>query len=115
MATLSTHVLDTALGRPAQGIPVTIERFTGSGTPNKDSREWLVLGSGVTDADGRVKSLLPSSLVVGYFRMSFDTSTYNAGGFYPYVSIPFHVTDANAHYHVPLLLSPFGISTYRGS
>jgi 5-hydroxyisourate hydrolase len=115
MATLSTHILDTALGRPAAGIPVTIERFTGTGVPNKDSSDWLVLGSGITDADGRVQSLLSGPLEVGYFRMSFETAAYNAAGFYPYVSIPFHVTDASAHYHVPLLLSPFGLSTYRGS
>ena len=114
MSTISTHVLDTSLGRPAVGLPVTLERVDG---PGKLTR----LGGGTTDADGRVRELLPNgaSLEPGEYRLRFDTDAYlamtNRRAFYPSVQVDFRVWEGNAHYHVPLLLSPFGYSTYRGS
>jgi 5-hydroxyisourate hydrolase len=108
---LSTHVLDTATGLPAAGMQVRCERKDGSG--------WKEAGDGTTDADGRVKAVLSSPLVVGTYRLTFATGAWHAGrgskGFFPSVSIEFEVTDAGRHHHVPLLLSPFGYSTYRGS
>lgn len=100
MSTLSTHVLDTAAGRPAAGIRVTLE--TRAGDP---------LDEGVTNADGRVAGLGPDRLNAGDYLLRFDT----AGAFYPEVVIVFTVADAEQHYHVPLLLSPYGYTTYRGS
>jgi 5-hydroxyisourate hydrolase len=101
MATLSTHVLDTSLGRPATGVAVRLE-----------SRSGNVLDSGTTDADGRVGSL-GGELSLGEYVLRFDTAAYVAG-FFPEVVIVFTVAD-DRHHHVPLLLSPFGYSTYRGS
>jgi 5-hydroxyisourate hydrolase len=102
MATLSTHVLDTAAGRPAAGVAVRLE--TRSGEP---------LGEGVTDADGRIGSL-GGELDIGEYVLRFDTGAY-VDGFYPEVVVVFTVADADQHFHVPLLLSPYGYSTYRGS
>jgi 5-hydroxyisourate hydrolase len=100
---LTTHVLDTARGAPAQGVPVAVERLEGS--------SWKPLARGVTDADGRCPGLLkPGQLERGTYRLRFDVKT----PFYPYVEVVFDVSDAR-HHHVPLLLSPFGYSTYRGS
>ena len=101
MATLSTHVLDTALGRPAAGIAVGLE--LPSGEP---------LDSGTTDADGRVGSI-GGDLTLGEYVLRFDTASY-VDGFFPEVVIVFTVAD-DRHHHVPLLLSPYGYSTYRGS
>ncbi|WP_228500061.1 hydroxyisourate hydrolase [Nocardioides agariphilus] len=98
MATLSTHVLDTAAGRPAAGIAVRLENRAGE-----------VLDSGVTDADGRVGSL-GGELSLGRYALRFETN----GVFFPEVVVVFTVTDER-HHHVPLLLSPYGYSTYRGS
>jgi len=103
MSGLSTHVLDTARGRPAAGVPVTLER------------DGKVLTRASTDADGRVKTLLPGPLERGRYRLVFDTAAYAPDGFYPQVVVDFDVKDAAQHHHVPLLLSPFGYSTYRGS
>ena len=114
MATISTHVLDTARGVPAEGIGVRFEQLSGD-----DS--WLLLGSGTTDDDGRISNLIPTgaSLAEGTYRMSFATGPYleqtAGGGFYPHARIEFSVAQTSAHYHVPLLLSPWGYSTYRGS
>jgi 5-hydroxyisourate hydrolase len=112
MSLITTHVLDTSLGRPASGVPVLLERRTAEGS-------WSVLGRGVTDADGRSRDLLPGPLEAGTFRLTFETGAYFAAqgktGFYPTVSIAFQIVDASQHHHVPLLLSPFGYSTYRGS
>lgn len=112
MAGISTHVLDIARGNPAQGVSVRLERDDSSGT--------TILANHVTDADGRVKTLLEEvSLQVGTHRLVFDVGSYHAAqgvaGFYPEVSIAFTVRNAQEHHHVPLLLSPFGYSTYRGS
>jgi 5-hydroxyisourate hydrolase len=112
MSAITTHVLDVARGRPAAGVPVVLELIEKSGA----ARE---LGQGATDADGRLRDLLRETLRPGTYRLRFDTAAYfqgqNAAGFYPEVSISFEVRDAAEHYHVPLLLSPFGYSTYRGS
>ena len=105
---ITTHVLDTAQGRPARGIPVRLE-FSDGGS-------WREVGHGTTDDDGRLRTLTPAGPVTaGRYRISFDTAVYNPSGFFPVVEIQFTVTDGTAHHHVPLLLSPFGFSTYRGS
>lgn len=109
MSTLSTHVLNTALGRPAQGIRVVLER------------DGITLGSGVTDADGRVRDILTSDtqLDAGDYRLTFRVGEYFASAgtesFYNMIAVDFRVGAGPGHYHVPLLLSPFGYSTYRGS
>jgi 5-hydroxyisourate hydrolase len=114
MSTISTHVLDTALGRPAVGVRVILEQVDASGLT-------VSLGVGETDADGRLRDLLPSGRVLapGDYRLRFDTEAYFASSsresFYPSVMVEFRITGPAAHYHVPLLLSPFGYSTYRGS
>ena len=100
---ITTHVLDTAQGKPASGVPVRLELRAGSG--------WALVGHGTTDADGRLKTLGGGS--AGIYRLTFDT--HDRSAFFPEVSIVFEIADAAAHYHVPLLLSPFGYSTYRGS
>ena len=104
MSTLSTHVLDTATGRPAAGIAVRLE-----------TRDGDQLGEGVTDGDGRVGSL-GGELAQGAYVLRFDTGGYwsSGSGFYPEVVVVFTVAD-DRHHHVPLLLSPYGYSTYRGS
>jgi 5-hydroxyisourate hydrolase len=107
MGTLSTHVLDTALGRPAAGVVVVLEH------------EGEALGHDVTDDDGRVPALGPGPLAPGEYTLTFEVADYHAAtgqtGFYPRVRVDFVVTDGAGHLHVPLLLNPFGYSTYRGS
>ena len=113
MSAITTHVLDTAEGRPAAGVPVKLEMQDGAG--------WKPLGQGRTDADGRLRDLLPAEapLQPGQYRITFDTATYfhkgGIRGFFPEVEVRFQVDEEGGHYHVPLLLSPFGYSTYRGS
>ncbi len=115
MSRITTHVLDISRGKPARGVPVKLEVQT------LDHEEWSMIGSGETDADGRLKSLLPAdaSLAAATYRLTFDTQQYfDARGiesFYPQVCIVFSIRETTEHYHVPLLLSPFGYSTYRGS
>ena len=110
MSTVSTHVLDTALGQPAAGVPVRLERLADGGTP---------LAEAVTGQDGRVAELGPDGLGPGTYRVVFDTGAYfgrtGQRAFYPEVAISFLVEAADGHYHVPLVLSPFGYATYRGS
>jgi 5-hydroxyisourate hydrolase len=113
MKSISTHVLDISRGRPAEGVPVTLEKRDGSGG-------YAAVNSGRTDADGRVKGLVADGdLTEGTYRITFDTGAYFAAlkveAFYPEASIVFVIRDAAAHYHVPLLLSAYGYSTYRGS
>ena len=114
MSTISTHVLDTALGRPAAGVRVILEQVDGAGVP-------VSLGVGETDGDGRLRDLLPKgqTLAPGDYRLRFDTGAYFAASkretFYPSVMVEFRIVGPAAHYHVPLLVSPFGYSTYRGS
>lgn len=112
MKSVSTHVLDIHRGRPASGVPVTLDRKEGSA--------FARVKETTTDADGRVKELVPEGqLTAGTYRITFDTGSYfaaqNLEGFYPEASIVFVVRDAASHYHVPLLLSAHGYSTYRGS
>lgn len=113
MSAITTHILDISAGAPARGVPVTLERETEEG--------WEVIGNGVTDEDGRVRDLLDADAAIktGNYRLIFDTEYYFAERqidcFYPHVTIAFTVFDSSQHYHVPLLLSPFGYSTYRGS
>ncbi|MDP8959754.1 MAG: hydroxyisourate hydrolase [Actinomycetota bacterium] len=108
--TISTHVLDTARGRPAAGVPVTLEVRDAQG-------DWSEVGSGTTDDDGRLPDLLAEPLVAGVYRLTFHTDAYFADrqSFYPQVSVVFRVADPEEHHHVPLLLSPYAFSTYRGS
>lgn len=112
MKSISTHILDITRGKPAQGVPVTLEK--------KNGDAYAKLKSGTTDADGRIKDLVADGdLTEGTYRITFDTGAYwtatGVKGFYPEASVVFVIEDASAHYHVPLLLSPFGYSTYRGS
>ncbi|POH74362.1 hydroxyisourate hydrolase [Arthrobacter glacialis] len=108
---ITTHVLDTALGRPAEGVAVELDGHTGG--------QWVLLASGITDAQGRVKDLGPERLESGNYRLRFNTGAYfgglNTESFFPEVSLTFTLDHAEEHYHVPLLLSPFAFSTYRGS
>jgi 5-hydroxyisourate hydrolase len=113
MSTISTHVLDTATGRPAVGLHLVLEAATADG--------WWHLGAASTDADGRAPDLLRDDRAVqpGVHRLVFDTGTWftaqGVAGFYPTVTVTFEITEAGDHYHVPLLLSPYGYSTYRGN
>ncbi|RHW26063.1 hydroxyisourate hydrolase [Nocardioides immobilis] len=110
MSQITTHVLDTALGRPAAGVPVRLLLLAAD-------REQ-VLATARTDADGRVGELGPEELDAGTYRLSFDLAAYAAAtgqdSFFPEAALTFTVRD-DSHHHVPLLLSPFAYSTYRGS
>ena len=113
MSQITTHVLDISTGRPAAGVPVILEI-------EKSPGEWSELGRGATDGNGRLGDLTaPGSLKEGMYRLTFDTRAYFSGRkmetLYPRVSVVFEVRRASEHYHIPLLLSPFGYSTYRGS
>jgi 5-hydroxyisourate hydrolase len=114
MSRISTHVLDTAKGIPAVGVPIRLER-------QESSSKWLFLGSSQTDQDGRCAQLLPdgAAIVEGVYRLTFDTATYFAtcgvSGLYPAVKVLFRVQTGETHFHIPLLLSPNGYTTYRGS
>jgi 5-hydroxyisourate hydrolase len=114
MSTISTHILDTSRGAPASGVAVSLEM------QNTDE-SWTELSHARTDTDGRVKPffLVDRPVANGTYRLVFDTEPYflslSAACFYPQVSVVFNVDDASQHYHVPLLISPFGYSTYRGS
>ncbi len=113
MSGITTHVLDISRGRPASGIPVTLEMEL--------EGNWKVLGQGTTNEDGRLADLLDpeAAVTAGTYRLTFDTADYFAEhamrSFYPQVNVVFKIKDPDQHYHVPLLLSPFGYSTYRGS
>ena len=113
MSAITTHILDVSAGCPARGVPIVLERRT--------TTEWEIIGKGVTDEDGRLRDVIQSDTKItpGNYRLTFDTETYfqkqQIEGFYPQVTVEFAVRDAAQHYHVPLLLSPFGYSTYRGS
>jgi len=112
MSAITTHVLDTSLGKPAVAVSVALAVL--------EDGSFVELGRALTDPDGRVKQLLGDrALTPGLYRLRFETGAhYRATGqdsFYERVELQFHVTDASQHYHVPLLLSPFGYSTYRGS
>jgi len=109
---ITTHVLDTSRGKPAAGVLVTLECCLQGGT-------WNPVGHGETDDDGRLRIVSDDSQQAGTYRLTFDVATYfrerHVETFYPEAIIIFSVSDAAQHYHVPLLLSPWGYSTYRGS
>ncbi len=112
MNSLTSHVLDVALGQPARGVTLRLEVLEGT--------SWRSLGAGVTDADGRAGDLLAGApLEARTYRLTFETGAYFAStgrrSFYPRVEVTFEVAAPAEHHHVPLLLSPFGYSTYRGS
>ena len=113
MSAVTTHILDISNGVPARGVAVVLEKQTSSG--------WEIIGKSATDDDGRARDLLAvdDEFLVGNYRLTFDVESYfqarQIEGFYEQVTIAFVVRDAAQHYHVPLLLSPFGYSTYRGS
>lgn len=108
---VTAHVLDAIHGRPAVGVPVLLEQWRGGA--------WAELAGAETDSDGRVSELGPESVGAGRFRLTFDTGAYfgrsDQATLYPEVAVTFEISDAVEHYHVPLLLSPFAYSTYRGS
>jgi 5-hydroxyisourate hydrolase len=112
--TLSTHVLDTGRGRPAAGVPIRLDRH--------DGETWRPVAEAETDTDGRLGGLLPGGLEhegAGTYRLRFGTGPYFATTgretFYPEVSVVFVIDDPGEHHHVPLLISPYGYTTYRGS
>ena len=113
MSQITTHVLDTAIGKPAKGIDLTLSRL--------ENDEWIFLSGGTTNNDGRVGNLLADDVILtaGRYKVLFVTEEYfkNQGvdAFYPYADIVFDIEGDGQHYHIPLLLSPFGYSTYRGS
>lgn len=110
---ITTHVLDIAKGAPAKGVRIKLERI--------EAGAWVHVGDGETDNDGRLRTLVPAdvALIPSTYRLTFDTHTYARRNlfecFFPEVQIVFDVKDSSQHYHVPLLLSPYGYSTYRGS
>ena len=114
MSPITTHILDTALGRPAANVEVTLENRDDQGT-------WQTLGKGKTDDDGRLKTLIQdaSAFASGTYRLNFAIKSYLESQerkvFFPEVSLTFFVSNPDEHYHVPLLLSDFSYSTYRGS
>ena len=109
---ITTHALDTSIGRPARHMIITLKGLR--------LNQWKPMSVGITNNDGRISDILPSSrlLIPGVYTMTFNTGTYyknnNQNGFYPQASIQFEVID-NSHYHIPLLINPFGYSTYKGS
>lgn len=111
---ITTHVLDTARGKPAGGVRVRLEA-------KAPGDAWTQLAEGTTNADGRITDWMPADTAIapGIYRATFDTGAYfkqlNQTTFFPSVCIEFEVRDGGQHYHVPLLLSPYGYSTYRGS
>jgi 5-hydroxyisourate hydrolase len=113
MSAITTHVLDTALGRPAISVPVRLFAVA------SETLDATPLGAAVTNSDGRVGDLGPDRVEAGTYRLVFDTAAYFAAtgqrGFFPEVSLTFTIDDPEQHFHVPVLLSPFAYSTYRGS
>lgn len=113
MSSITTHILDTARGTPAAGVEILLTRQDGS--------QWQPIGGGITNGDGRISNLCDKQgvLSAGTYKMHFNTKQYfSAVGdavFYPYAEVVFVIGVETAHYHIPLLLSPFGYSTYRGS
>jgi 5-hydroxyisourate hydrolase len=114
MGAITTHILDTAKGRPAAGVAVLLEC-------RGDDGDWQAVSRGTTDLDGRLKTLYPEGkpLEEGVYRLTFDTGRYfemhGVAAFYPEVSVVFETAAGERHYHVPLLIAPYGYSTYRGT
>ncbi len=113
MSAITTHILDTASGTPAQDVIVRLDRL--------EDGDWKKIGGGSTNSDGRIPDLVDEGVELskGHYRLEFVVSDYfqarGVKSFYPYVNIVFLLDETDSHYHVPLLLSPFGYSTYRGS
>lgn len=123
MSAITTHVLDAALGRPAAGVPVRLERLDPS---SSTTPQTTVVAEAITDDDGRARALGPDQVQPGTYRLVFDIAAYAAASgqscFFPEIAVTFRLTEAPdgpagiaSHHHVPLLLSPFAYSTYRGS
>jgi 5-hydroxyisourate hydrolase len=112
MSQLTTHILDTTKGKPASGVSIILF--------HQKNNNWAELARGITNADGRIPDLVSKDKILetGNYKMKFETKAYfakdNISSFYPYVEIVFEIT-TKEHYHIPLLLNPFGYSTYRGS
>ena len=112
MSRVTTHVLDISMGKPANGIDIKLYVF--------NNASWVEIAEGTTDNDGRIKDLLAADIKLenGIYKLNFYTGKYfeekNLKKFYPFVEIIFEI-DTEEHYHIPLLLSPFGYSTYRGT
>jgi len=112
MSQLTTHILDTTKGKPAPGVSIILYQ--------QKNNNWIELVKGITNADGRIPNFLPKDTILeaGIYKMKFETKAYFEknliASFYPYVEIVFDIT-TKEHYHIPLLLNPFGYSTYRGS
>jgi len=112
MSQLTTHILDTAKGKPASGVSIILFQ--------QKNNTWIELAKGITNADGRIPDLLSKETILktGIYKMKFETKAYfekdHTASFYPFVEIVFHII-TKEHYHIPLLLNPFGYSTYRGS
>ena len=109
---ITTHVLDTARGCPAAGVRITLERETAG--------QWAHVGEGTTDVDGRLRTLMPpGSLLAATYRLTFETGNYfrshSVEAFWETIVVSFVVRDPKGHFHVPLLVSPYSYSTYRGS
>ena len=108
---ITTHILDTGAGRPAAGVKAVLEAQSASG--------WQEVAVGQTDSDGRIQSFGPEAVDAGVYRIRFETGPYFAAAgtetFFPSVEVAFEIKDPAQHYHVPLLISPFAYSTYRGS
>ncbi|EXU77163.1 MULTISPECIES: hydroxyisourate hydrolase [Erwinia] len=111
MSTITTHILDTALGKPASGVHLVLEQ--------KGSQGWSAVASGCTDGDGRVKNLTPEPLTAGQYRLIADIGDYFAASgrdaLYVSAQIDFRLPETASHYHLPFLISPWSWSTYRGS
>lgn len=111
MNTLTTHVLDTALGKPAIGVAISLEQHSSTG--------WLPVSQGTTDADGRIKDLTPEGLDAGHYRLVADLASFFAASgretLYTRAQIDFVLPKEGGHYHLPFLISPWSWSTYRGS
>ena len=111
MSNISTHILDTSLGKPAAKVRVWLER--------EQQGQWRAIAEGTTDADGRARELTPDELPAGHYRLHADVGGYfsadNRETLYATAIIDFVIKDAAQHYHLPLLISPYSYSTYRGS
>ena len=113
MSAITTHILDTARGQPAVGVQVELAV--------NDGPAWRRIGRGVSDQDGRLRALMPDNAVLerSVYRLTFETGEYfrglNTASFHPRIIVEFTVADGESHYHVPLLLSPYGYTTYRGT
>lgn len=113
MTQITSHILDTSLGKPAEGVLVTLNQHTGA--------DWHALGSASTDIDGRVADFIGDDRVLpaGTYKLTFNIFAYyqamDVGSFYPQIDVMFEIGGDGRHYHVPLLLNPYGYSTYRGS